>query len=302
MMNKQQLQAAMEGSEFSSEARMILAPEGAVSGFGTTVGNGVEGWAPGATFVHTDGATPGALAYINVGTKTTAVWVPISDPRLHFEIGRSSTRFWDDFCPQLCQYTDTNDTGTGAAAISTYAYGSRTLATAAADNDYHYYTTVGPVVDLNLSITTFQWEARIRLVEADTDKANWWCGLIIASDVDADIVGDNGAGPKANYDGCLFWKVDGGTDINFEVSRAATQSTTEVMGTWASNTWVRLGIVFDGAQVTPFLNGTAGTAVTVANPPASYLSGFGVKAGSGSAETIECDYHGAYMLVTSGSR
>jgi len=44
-----------------------------VFGVGTTVGNGIQGWAPGAIFVHTDG-TEYTLVYRNVGSKTAATW------------------------------------------------------------------------------------------------------------------------------------------------------------------------------------------------------------------------------------
>jgi len=44
-----------------------------VFGFGTTVGNGVEGWAPGALFIDTDGSA-GLQQYVNEGSVTTASW------------------------------------------------------------------------------------------------------------------------------------------------------------------------------------------------------------------------------------
>ena len=52
-------------------------PQGVTLGWGTTVGNGLEGWAPGAIFVHTDAATDETLAYLNAGSKTTASWEAI---------------------------------------------------------------------------------------------------------------------------------------------------------------------------------------------------------------------------------
>jgi len=77
------------------------------------------------------------------------------------------------------------------------------------------------------------------------------------------------------------------------------------MGTFTSATWYKLGIVLDdnngSPQVTPYLNGTAGT--TVSWPyvsPEAYYSGFGVRAGSGSAETLLVDYHKAVWWKTGG--
>ncbi len=66
-------QADLEQADFTSSASMLTSPEGKVLGYGTTVGNGIEGWAPGASFRHTDGAA-GAQVYTNEGTKTTANW------------------------------------------------------------------------------------------------------------------------------------------------------------------------------------------------------------------------------------
>lgn len=46
---------------------------GYTRGWGATVGNGVEGWAPSAIFQDTD-ASAGAQLYVNTGTSTTATW------------------------------------------------------------------------------------------------------------------------------------------------------------------------------------------------------------------------------------
>ena len=46
-------------------------------GWGTTVGNGIEGWAPGALFVHTDGSA-GTTNYINEGSVTTATFAAVA--------------------------------------------------------------------------------------------------------------------------------------------------------------------------------------------------------------------------------
>lgn len=51
-------------------------------GFGQTVGNGIEGWAPGALFVDND-ASAGAQLNINTGTAATATWVFIPSNALN---------------------------------------------------------------------------------------------------------------------------------------------------------------------------------------------------------------------------
>ncbi|KKN54708.1 hypothetical protein LCGC14_0589770 [marine sediment metagenome] len=59
---------------FMASALSILdGPEGLCFGRGTTVGNGIEGWAPGALFIDTNAAA-GSQFYVNEGTKTTAAF------------------------------------------------------------------------------------------------------------------------------------------------------------------------------------------------------------------------------------
>lgn len=68
----------LEHADFKSTFSGFKSPEGLVLGFGTTVGNGIEGWAPGAIFVDTD-AAQGSQVFVNTGTKTTATWTEIAD-------------------------------------------------------------------------------------------------------------------------------------------------------------------------------------------------------------------------------
>jgi hypothetical protein len=58
---------------FTTSFSGFKGPEGLCFGFGKTVGNGIEGWAPGALFIDTDSTT---VKY-NAGTKTTASWSSI---------------------------------------------------------------------------------------------------------------------------------------------------------------------------------------------------------------------------------
>lgn len=53
-------------------------PNGFLKGWGTTVGNGIQGWAPSALFQDTD-ASQGSQVFVNTGTKTTATWTEIAD-------------------------------------------------------------------------------------------------------------------------------------------------------------------------------------------------------------------------------
>ncbi len=65
-------------ADFPTSGRMGKTPEGYVFGWGTTVGNDVEDWAPGALFVDTDGSGQ-TLVFKNIGTAATADFQPISN-------------------------------------------------------------------------------------------------------------------------------------------------------------------------------------------------------------------------------
>jgi hypothetical protein len=64
-------------ADFPSAWRMAKTPEGYHLGGGTTVGNGVENWAPSAIFVKSDGSGS-SRTYRNTGTSTTATWTEIA--------------------------------------------------------------------------------------------------------------------------------------------------------------------------------------------------------------------------------
>lgn len=71
------IQDKLERADFTSTVNAVKTPEGLVFGAGKTVGNGVEGWSPGAIFIHTDGSTA-ARVYRNEGTKTSASFVELA--------------------------------------------------------------------------------------------------------------------------------------------------------------------------------------------------------------------------------
>lgn len=63
----------LELADFPTSGRMGKTPEGYVYGWGTTVGNGDENWAPNAIFVKTDGGV-NTRVYYNKGTSTSAAF------------------------------------------------------------------------------------------------------------------------------------------------------------------------------------------------------------------------------------
>jgi len=157
------------------------------------------------------------------------------------------------------------------------------------DNDESYCISAGE--SFKFATGKKLWfEARLRVDEANTDDANVIVGLM--DNAGADALLDNGGGPAASYDGAVFCKVDGGTKWQFETSNASDQETTAEVAAYADDTFVKLGFYFDGAtSITPYVNGTAGTAHTIS------LTGleemhlfFGIKAGGTNEESIEIDY------------
>lgn len=72
-------QSDLEAASFTTSGRMINAPEGYVFGWGTTVGGGLEGWAPGAMYIDTDAAADNHL-WLNEGTSSSASWVVVPTP------------------------------------------------------------------------------------------------------------------------------------------------------------------------------------------------------------------------------
>lgn len=205
-------------------------------------------------------------------------------------------RVSDDFVagavPQ--QWAAVNDGATGTNAIRTTDNdgGVLNIVTAAADNDYHYLVS-GRVFRFAAGRPIF-FNARVKLAEAATNAANIVLGL--TSVQTAGIIADNGAGVVNNFDGALFYKVDGGAVWNFGSSNGTAQTLRTSVGAFVTDTWYNLGISFNPDGVTTsliraFLNGAlvAENRYTVASSDTMAVL-LGVKAGSANAETLQVDY------------
>jgi hypothetical protein len=72
-----QLAYWMENAEMPAKLSAFKGPNGLLFGAGTTAGNGIEGWAPGALFIDSNGEA-GSQVYINEGTKAAASFVHVS--------------------------------------------------------------------------------------------------------------------------------------------------------------------------------------------------------------------------------
>lgn len=210
------------------------------------------------------------------------------DPSLYFP-------FFEDFTRDLDTTLNWAAVKDGAVvpALQDAPSGILSLPSDVANNDEHYLSSVAE--NWLFAVSKPLWfEARVALTEVNVDDANLILGL--SDTVAANSLLDNGAGPMASYDGAVWFKVDGGTVWQFETSNAGTQVTTASAGAFLSNTWYRVGFLFNPADgvtgiVTPYLNGVKGTPqnLTLAGLEEMHVL-FGVKAGGGAAETLRVDY------------
>lgn len=133
------------------------------------------------------------------------------------------------------------------------------------------------------------FEAWVKFTEANTDDANVIVGL--SSTYAANTLQDNGGGPPAEYDGIVFFKVDGGTVWNCETSAATTQQTTATTTTRTSGSWTKLAFKYDGAStVTFYINDTAVASHATTLPTAAMGLIFGGKNGDTNEEGVLVDF------------
>lgn len=238
------------------------------------------------------------FASANLGTGVSDLWRTAPILTAVCDIG-AFHQFLDDFyevadttATDLSRYATVAD-GAGALTQLDAAGGVAVITSGATDNDEIYISSMSESFKFAASKPLW-FEARIIPIEVATDKLNLIIGL--SDTVGANTLQDNGAGPAASYDGAVFFKVDAGTTWSFETSNAGTQVTTNSLGTATTATAVRLGFIFDPddgttGKITPYINGVAGTAhsITLSGLEEMHIL-FGIKAGSGAAETSKIDY------------
>lgn len=196
----------------------------------------------------------------------------------------------DDFSKlDTVQWSSVDDGGTGTNALAASVNGVLNVVTASSDNDYHLMTTPAANFAFDAGFRTYA-KAKLSLTEANTDDANIIFGF--SSVTTSGNLQANGAGPAAEYDGAVFFKVDGGTVWQAEYSDATTQTTDTDCGAFTSAANYILEILYDGVSTVYFyINGSPVHSATVvpANLDNLYLV-FGVKAGGANAETLAVDY------------
>lgn len=197
--------------------------------------------------------------------------------------GTATVAIWDD------AVLDT----TGAIGMTDAANGVLSIASHSDDNDEGYIGTINECWDFQVDKRLF-FEARVKLTEAATDDANIIVGL--SDTCAADSLLDDGAGPMASYDGALFFKVDGGTVWQSEISNAGTQDTDTDAGAFTSGSWTTLSIFYDyndgvTAKVYFYVDGVLGAThdMTITGMAEMNIL-LGVKAGGAHAETLLVDF------------
>lgn len=127
-----------------------------------------------------------------------------------------------------------------------------------ADNDEAYVASTSSLFIFGADLPIYV-ETLALFAEPNTNTANWMFGLM--ESVAANSLQDNGAGPEADYDGCVIHKVDGGTVWLCESSLGTSQTTTTSRHTVHDATnYQRLGIEVNPLNSTEveiafFLNG-----------------------------------------------
>lgn len=209
---------------------------------------------------------------------------------------RSEFEVFDDFEILGERWTAVNDGTTGTMAVSDAAGGVLSIATAGADNDYHYLATDNEVF-LPAAGKPFRCQARLSLAEANTDDANICFGL--SSGITATLLADDGGGLTQATAGIMLTKVDGGTTWVGAWSDGTTKKT-QTLGSFTSGSYVEVGFYLNTSSASDthaelvFFVGDAeypAQRVALSGGLLTEMHGvLGVKAGAGNAETLLADF------------
>ncbi len=211
--------------------------------------------------------------YMEGNAANNAMWdnSPISlDPdarRTYFEID-------DDFYTLDTTATVgdwTNDAvGTGTVGVAANTAGGVALLTCQATTDDASEQLTHVSAPFYLAAGKTLWlEARVKLV-GDITQSEVALGLVALGE---DLTAVSDVKPQ---DGVAFTKQDGATTFTLTASKNGT-NTGEVASvhTLVNDTWVTFGLLIDGVtSVTPYIDGTAGTAATATIPDDLSLAPF----------------------------
>lgn len=306
-MSKLQVAAELDQAHLPSNGKALYVPSasGRLIGWGTSVPSAAAGYAPGCLFVDTDG-TAGAQVYINEGTATSCSFVAIGSNVI------GGTGLWSNcpaegaVAPSLAHFyfndfLSDNDYNTTDWTVTTVEAGAGTASEALQDTVLGTLLLTNDDADddadqINFKQETFKLAANkklwmeINFQVSEATNLDFFVGLAEAEDLTA--VADN---MPAN--GIGFHKEDGDTNIDVSSSDNGTNLQTAAIATLAAATNVRLGLYFDGgatgsATITPYVNGTAGTAISSVTyaTMAEMAPLFMVRNGSAASRTMTIDF------------
>lgn len=218
--------------------------------------------------------------------------------------------FFDDFEWYITPHRWTAlaaDAGTSVAVGASAVGGTVVLTTGATDNNEAAVATTNSPFKM-ADDKPLLFESRIQYAEANTDDANVFAGF--ASGLNsADMLVDNGAGPKTSYSGAGLCKVDGETVwrcvSSKGTSQTSTQSTKGAGGATPQTLRVEVQPVDAAtAEVTFYvdddpLKDATGNVIkhSVAYSGAAAMqAGVCVKAGGANSEIVNVDYVAVYQL------
>jgi len=209
-----------------------------------------------------------------------------------------ATLFYDDFFIQpgtkasaAGNYLIVEDDGaSGTDAVGDGAGGIYTQYADGDDEDESYLISAHETWKFAAGKSLW-FECKCGVIEGATNEAQFIVGLMDAAGADA--IQDAEAGPAAEYDGAVFFKVGGALSYYAESSNATTQTTSDALGSIVSGTANKFGFFFKSESTSD----TTGTiqffvdGVAVGNPHTITLSGLeemhfliGVKSGASAAE------------------
>ncbi len=212
--------------------------------------------------------------------------------------------FEDDFHYYVtADMLSTTATNSGTATVSDGVKGILNMAPSdgsVVDNDEIYVHNTAEVF-LFAASKPLYLKAIMSLTEANTNDANWMIGVM--NGVAADSLLDNGGGPKADYSGAVFFKVDGTMEIVCEASISTTQDTSASADnlTFVSGTTYTLELFFQptsstAASVFFYINGTLYHTATITYTGATEMAAvLACKNGDANNESLDVDYLGCWQ-------
>lgn len=213
--------------------------------------------------------------------------------------------FFDDFEWFVTAHRWTSlASDSGASVAHSDAPGGKVVITTGGtdNNEATVYTTTEPF--LMAAAKSFLAEARLQYSEANTDDANVCFGF--ANAIGANLLVDDGAGPKSSFSGALIYKLDGGTVWRCRCSVGTgyidSISNTTAGGSAAQVLRIEITAVDSTvAEVTYFVDGVQlrdSTSLQPIKHRLTYTSatdmnlGVYAKAGGANSEVVTVDYIG----------